>query len=95
MTIGRFRFRSSNKKGSGISTPKKGDDEILFRRIGANELDAIQICRGFVEAQEEYALQVHDDSGINQYAQKIISTPGKRDGLYWKNDDGTLGWSYQ
>jgi len=70
---------------------KQGHDEILFRRIGANELDAIQICRGFVEAQKEYASEVHDDSGINQYAQKIISTPGKRDGLYWQNADGTSG----
>jgi len=70
---------------------KQGHDEILFRRIGANELDAIQICRGFVEAQKEYASEIHDDSGVNQYAQKIISTPGKRDGLYWKNADGTPG----
>jgi hypothetical protein len=70
---------------------KQGRDEILFRRIGANELDALQICRGFVEAQHEYASDIHDSSGINQYAQNIISTPGKHDGLYWKNDDGTPG----
>jgi hypothetical protein len=42
-----------------------------------------------VEAQKEYALEPHD--GVNQYAQKIISTPGKKDGLYWKNEDGTSG----
>jgi hypothetical protein len=70
---------------------KRGHDEILFRRIGANELDAIQICRGFVEAQKEYAAEVHDNSGVNQYAQKIISTSGKHDGLYWKNTDGATG----
>jgi DUF2950 family protein len=70
---------------------KEGREEILFRRIGSNELDAIQICRGFVEAQEEYASKVHDNSGVNQYAQKIISTPGKQDGLYWQNTDGTPG----
>jgi hypothetical protein len=70
---------------------KQGREEILVRRIGANELDAIQICRGYVEAQEEYASQVHDDSGVNQYAQRIISTPGKHDGLSWKNEDGTPG----
>ena len=68
---------------------KSGRQEILFRRIGANELDAIQVCRGFVEAQKEYALQIHDDSGVNQYAQRIFSTPGKQDGLYWQNPDGT------
>ena len=64
---------------------KAGRQEILFRRIGANELDAIQVCRGYVEAQKEYALEIHDDSGVNQYAQRVFSTPGKRDGLYWQN----------
>jgi hypothetical protein len=72
-----------------IFDSKQGHDEILFRRIGRNELDAIQICEGFVEAQKEYASEIHDDSGVNQYAQKIISTPGKHDGLYWQNPDGT------
>ena len=70
---------------------KQGSKEILFRRIGANELDAIQICRGFVEAQQEYASEIHDNSGVNQYAQKVMSTAGKHDGLYWKNADGTSG----
>lgn len=80
------------KKGSNwYFDSKQGRQEILFRRIGANELDAIQICRGFVDAQKEYAAEVHDNSGVNQYAQKIISTPGKHDGLYWKNADGTAG----
>ena len=68
---------------------KAGREAILYRRIGANELDAITVCRGYVEAQREYSLTVHDDSGVNQYAQKIFSTPGKQDGLYWKNADGT------
>lgn len=79
------------RKGKWYFDSQQGRDEILFRRIGANELDAIQICRGFVEAQQEYASEIHDDSGINQYAQRIISTPGKHDGLYWQNDDGTPG----
>lgn len=70
---------------------KTGRQEILFRRIGANELDAITVCRGYVEAQKEYASEIHDDSGVNQYAQKIISTPGKHDGLYWQNPDGSSG----
>ena len=68
-----------------------GRDEILFRRVGANELDAIEVCRGFVEAQKNYALDLHDESRVHQYAQRIISTPGKQDGLYWKNADGTDG----
>jgi hypothetical protein len=69
---------------------KAGRKEILDRRIGENELDAIEICRGYVEAQKEYASEIHDDSGVNQYAQRIISTPGKRDGLVWRNADGSL-----
>jgi Protein of unknown function (DUF2950) len=70
---------------------KAGREEMLLRRIGSNELDAIEICRGYVDAQEEYALQKHDNAEVNQYAQRVISTPGKHDGLAWRNSDGTLG----
>ena len=66
---------------------KEGRAEILRRRIGQNELDAITVCRGFVDAQNDYA----ENSEDHQYAQRIISTPGKKDGLYWKNPDGTAG----
>jgi Protein of unknown function (DUF2950) len=79
------------KKGKWSFDTKAGREEILNRRIGTNELDAIAICRGFVEAQQEYALEKHDDSKVNQYAQRIISTPGKHDGLAWQNPDGTWG----
>ena len=79
------------KAGNWYFDSKQGHDEILYRRIGSNELDALQVCRGFVEAQHEYASHIYDESGINQYAQKIISTPGKHDGLYWKNEDDTPG----
>jgi hypothetical protein len=74
-----------------IFDTKVGRNEILMRRIGANELDAIEICRGFVEAQHDYAQEKHDDSQVNQYAQKIVSTPGNHDGLAWQNADGTWG----
>ncbi len=70
---------------------KAGRKEILDRRIGANELDAILICRGYDDAQIAYAEEIHDDSGVNQYAQRIISSPGKHDGLAWKNADGSWG----
>ena len=70
---------------------KLGRQEILRRRIGADELNAIAICRGYVEAQHEYAAEKHDDTKVNQYAQKIISTPGKQDGLAWQNKDGSWG----
>src|SRR6188472_224475 len=77
--------------GKWFFDTKVGREEILNRRIGANELNAIQICRGFVEAQHEYAMDKHDGSKVNQYAQRIISSQGKQDGLAWQNADGTWG----
>ena len=78
------------KKGGKWSfDAQAGRQEILYRRIGDNELNAIRICRGFVEAQHEYALEKHNGAEVNQYAQRIISTPGKQDGLAWQNADGT------
>jgi hypothetical protein len=68
-----------------------GRQEMLYRRIGANELDAIAISRGYVEAQHEYALKPRNGYDVNQYAQRIISTPGTQDGLAWQNGDGTWG----
>jgi hypothetical protein len=79
------------QKGKWFFATKVGREEVLNRRVGANELNAIEICRGFVEAQHEYAQEKHDDSKVNQYAQHILSTPGKHDGLAWKNQDGTWG----
>ena len=70
---------------------KAGRQELLYRRIGSNELDAIDICRGYVEAQHEYALQKREGYDSNQYAQRIVSTPGKQDGLGWQNPDGSWG----
>jgi hypothetical protein len=70
---------------------KAGRQELLFRRIGSNELDAIDICRGYVEAQHDYALQKREGYDVNQYAQRIVSTPGNQDGLAWQNPDGTWG----
>jgi hypothetical protein len=66
-----------------------GRQEMLYRRIGSNELDAIAICRGYVEAQHEYALRTREGFDVNQYAQRIIATPGTQDGLAWQNADGT------
>ena len=80
------------RSGSGwVFDTRAGKQEILLRRIGSNELDAIQICRGYVEAQQQYSLEKHDGSEVNQYAQRIISTPGKQDGLAWQNPDGGIG----
>jgi len=60
-----------------------GKDEILSRRIGEDEITAIGVCRTYVQAQREYASEDHDGSGILQFASKIKSTAGKKDGLYW------------
>jgi hypothetical protein len=79
------------RNGRWLFDTKAGREEILYRRIGSNELDAIEICRGYVDAQNAYALVKHDGALANQYAQRVISTPGKHDGLAWKNPDGTLG----
>jgi hypothetical protein len=64
-----------------------GAKEILFRRIGRNELTTIHVCRAYVEAQNEYAAKSHDGKSVGVYAQRISSTPGKQDGLYWKSED--------
>ncbi len=79
------------RNGKWFFDTKEGREEILLRRIGSNELDAIQICRGYVEAQHEYAFEKHDGAEVNQYAQRIISSPGKQDGLAWRNADGSVG----
>jgi hypothetical protein len=68
-----------------------GRRELLYRRIGSNELDAVQICHGYVEAQHAYALEPRQGYDVNQYAQRVISTPGKQDGLAWQNADGSWG----
>jgi len=70
---------------------KEGLREILYRRIGHNELNAIEACHNYVDAQLEYALVKHEGSSVNQYAQKVISAEGKQDGLVWRNPDGTFG----
>jgi hypothetical protein len=60
-----------------------GEEEILGRRIGRNELNAIEICRAYVDAQRDYAAVRGKAGGILEYAQKFVSTPGRHDGLFW------------
>ena len=64
-----------------------GRDELLNRRIGRNELAAIESCRAYVEAQRQYASRARDGAA-GSYAQKIVSDAGTRDGLYWDEADG-------
>ena len=65
-----------------------GKEEILFRRIGRNELSTIRACRVYVRAQKEYAAKGHDGKAAGLYAQKFGSQAGKQDGLYWKVGPG-------
>ena len=67
-----------------------GIDEILNRRIGQNELAAIMTCRAYVVAQWEYFTEARDNAkdGLAVYAQRLFSTPGQRDGLYWEAPEG-------
>ena len=67
---------------------KAGKEEILNRRIGRNELEVIEVLRAYVDAQREYASRERDGDGVMEFAQKIRSTPGKRDGLYWEAKEG-------
>lgn len=67
-----------------------GRVEVLARRIGRNELTAIEVCRAYVEAQMEYASRDRTAGGMLQYAEKILSSPGKKDGLYWEGEPENL-----
>ena len=67
---------------------KAGKEEILARRIGQNELSAIQFCLAYVDAQREYTLKDRDGDGLLEYAQKFGSDKGKKNGLYWKAKEG-------
>jgi Protein of unknown function (DUF2950) len=64
--------------------------EMRARRIGANELDAIEICHGYMEAQLKYASEDRDKDGMLEYAPRVMSTPGKHDGLYWEGENDAL-----
>ena len=63
-----------------------GKEEILNRRIGRNELDVIQVCLAYMDAQREYYMRNPQGNALLQYAQKFISGKGKRDGLYWETN---------
>ena len=67
---------------------RAGIQEIINRRIGANELDTIQTCLAFIDAQMEYAMNDYDGNGLLDYAAKIRSDPGKKNGLYWQTAEG-------
>ena len=61
----------------------EGFEEIVNRRVGRDELNAIQVCRAYLAAQRQYASKIRDATGVRKFAQRLVSTPGKQDGLYW------------
>jgi hypothetical protein len=91
LLIGRdnFRFPIPLVKSAGrwrFDTPA-GKHEVLVRRIGSNELDAIAAAKAYVDAQYDYASEDRNRNGVPEYARKLISSEGKRDGLFWTGSD--------
>jgi hypothetical protein len=77
------------KEGNGWRfDARAGSQQILDRRIGRNELDAIATCRAIVDAERDYASEPRGDGAFVEYAQKFMSTSGRKDGLYWPVDAG-------
>ncbi len=76
------------REGEWFFDTAAGKEEILNRRIGANELGAIQVCRAYVQAQRDYASADRNGDAVLEYAQHLRSTPGTHDGLYWSPRSG-------
>ena len=75
------------KEGAGWRfDTEAGIEEVIDRRIGENELAAIETLRAYVDAQRQYAAKPRDGTKVRQFAQKVRSSPGKKDGLYWAAD---------
>src|ERR1700730_7830091 len=74
------------RNGQWMFDSASGKVEVRARRVGANEMNAIDVCRGYVEAQMKYAESDFDGDGILEYAQHITSAPGKKDGLYFEDE---------
>src|SRR6516165_4597568 len=73
-----------NEGGKWRFDTAAGKDELLYRRVGRNELGAIAACRGYIDAQKDYAAEGHDGLPAGIYAQRLMSSSGKQDGLYWE-----------
>ena len=81
-----FPVPIAKKDGGWLFDTDIGKDELLNRRIGKNELTTLPVMRAYVDAQREYASSDHDGDGVLEYAQRLVSSPGKEDGLYWPPD---------
>ena len=78
----------STEKGKWYFDGEEGVEEITNRRVGRNELTAINVCQTIVQAEKEYYQLDPDQDGVREYAKKILSTPGKKDGLFWSRQPG-------
>jgi hypothetical protein len=74
--------------GKWFFDTEAGKQEVLARRIGANEIETISVCQAYVQAQREYAGKDRDGTSVLKYAQRLVSTPGQTDGLYWEAKPG-------
>ncbi len=83
-----FPVPLAKRDGRWLLDGEAGVDELIYRRIGANELGAIAVCRGFVEAQTEYASVGHDGDPAGIYAMKLVSDAGRQNGVYWPTAAG-------
>lgn len=86
-----FAIPIAQKGGSWFFDTEAGKEELINRRVGRNELEALKSVRAYVDAQRDYASKDRDGDEVLEYAQKIISTPGKQDGLYWPVEDAPNG----
>ena len=89
-----FPIPLKRKDGRWFWDIDEGKTEIRRRTIGGNELKAIEVCRGYVEAQEMYAESDRDGNGVPEYARRIFSSDGKKDGLYWPGEDSPVAAAF-
>ena len=83
-----FAIPVVRKDGAWRFDTVAGREEVLYRRVGRNELAVMQVCLAYVDAQDDYAEMSLAATGLATYAQRIVSSPGKKDGLYWPAKDG-------
>ena len=76
------------KERLDVRRRRRARTEIITRRVGQNELDAIQVCLGYFNAQRDYRARNPEGARFAHYADRLISSPGKRDGLYWPTEKG-------
>jgi len=82
-----FPFPVVKKGNRWLFDTKAGKEEVLCRRVGRNELNVIDVLHTYSDAQREYASKDRDDDGVLEFAQRLISSKGKRDGLYWESKE--------